>query len=61
MRGLARFTMTFPRFAAAIAMLSAPDMEGYNEMYLMIDTRFAQDGDIAWVDNVHVYRISRRD
>ena len=53
--------MTFPRFAAAIAMLSAPDMEGYNEMYLMIDTRGAQDDDIAWVDNVHVYRISRRD
>ena len=35
-------------------------MAGYNEMYLMIDTREAKENDVAWVDNVHVYRVSRR-
>ena len=36
-------------------------MSGYTEMYLMIDTRDAGPDDVAWVDNVHVYRVSRRD
>ena len=44
----------------ASRLVRAPDMAGYNEMYLMIDTREAKDDDVAWVDNVHVYRVSRR-
>jgi len=45
----------------ASRIVRAPDMSGYNEMFLMIDTRGAEDDkDIAWVDNVHVYRIARR-
>ena len=45
----------------ASRIVRAPDMAGYNEMYLMVDTRGAADDDVAWVDNVHVYRLSRRD
>ncbi len=45
----------------ASRIVRAPDMAGYNEMYLMIDTRDAGPDDVAWVDNVHVYRVSRRD
>ena len=44
----------------ASRIVRAPDMAGYNEMYLMIDTREAKEDDVAWVDNVHVYRVSRR-
>ncbi len=45
----------------ASRIVRAPDMAGYNEMYLMIDTRDAGPDDVAWVDNVHIYRVSRRD
>ena len=45
----------------ASRIVRAPDVAGYNEMYLMIDTRDAGPDDVAWVDNVHVYRVSRRD
>ena len=32
-------------------------MKGYNEMYLMIDARGAGKDDVAWVDNIHVYKV----
>jgi hypothetical protein len=41
----------------ASKIVRAPDMEGYNEMYLMIDMRGCKADDSSWVDNVHVYKL----
>ena len=41
----------------ASRIVRAPDMEGYNEMYLMIDMRGCKEGDCSWIDNVHVYKM----
>ncbi len=41
----------------ASRLVRAPDMNGYNEMYLMIDARGAGKDDVAWVDNIHVYKV----
>jgi hypothetical protein len=41
----------------ASRVVVAPDRTDYNEMYLMIDTREAGPDDVAWVDNVHVYKL----
>jgi hypothetical protein len=41
----------------ASRLVRAPDMKGYNEMYLMIDARGAGKDDVAWVDNIHVYKV----
>ena len=41
----------------ASRLVRAPDMEGYNEMFLMIDARGAGKDDVAWVDNIHVYKV----
>ena len=41
----------------ASKIVRAPDMPGYNEMYLMIDMRGSKDSDVSWVDNVHVYKV----
>ena len=41
----------------ASRIVRAPDMEGYNEMYLMIDMRGCKEGDCSWIDNVHVYKV----
>lgn len=38
-------------------IIRAPDMAGYNEMYLMIDMRGSKYSDVSWVDNVHVYKV----
>lgn len=43
----------------ASRIIRAPDMEGYNEMYLMIDMRGCRESDCSWVDNVHVYKVER--
>jgi hypothetical protein len=42
-------------------IIRAPDMEGYNEMYLMIDMRGSKDSDVSWVDNIHVYKVEQID
>lgn len=41
----------------ASRLVRAPDMKGYNEMFLMIDARGAGKDDVAWVDNIHVYKV----
>ena len=41
----------------ASRIVRAPEMDGYNEMYLMIDMRNSGTEDVSWVDNVHVYKI----
>ncbi len=41
----------------ASRIVRAPDMDGYNEMYLMIDMRSCKDDDCSWIDNVHVYKV----
>ena len=41
----------------ASKIIRAPDMAGYNEMYLMIDMRGSKYSDVSWVDNVHVYKV----
>ncbi len=41
----------------ASKIIRAPDMSGYNEMYLMIDMRGSKYSDVSWVDNVHVYKV----
>ena len=41
----------------ASRIVRAPDAEGYNEMYLMIDMRHCNQSDESWVDNVHVYKL----
>lgn len=41
----------------ASRIIRPPEMEGYNEMYLMIDMRHCGENDISWVDNVHVFKI----
>ncbi|NLO62936.1 MAG: hypothetical protein GX099_05860, partial [Clostridiaceae bacterium] len=41
----------------ASKIIRAPDAEGYNEMYLMIEMRESKESDVSWIDNVHVYKI----
>lgn len=41
----------------ASRIIRAPDMDGYNEMYLMIDMRESREKDVSWVDNIHFYKI----
>lgn len=41
----------------ASKIIRAPDMAGYNEMYLMVDMRGSKYSDVSWVDNIHVYKV----
>ncbi len=41
----------------ASRIIRTPEMDGYNEMYLMIDMRNCGENDESWVDNVHVYKL----
>jgi hypothetical protein len=41
----------------ASRLIRAPEADGYNEMFLMIDMRGCGAEDLTWVDNVHVYKV----
>ena len=41
----------------ASRIIRTPEMDGYNEMYLMIDMRNCGENDESWVDNIHVYKL----
>ena len=55
--GLPVSTENAAGWRTASKIIRAPDMPGYNEMYLMIDMRGSKDSDVSWVDNVHVYKV----
>lgn len=38
-------------------VVRAPIEENYNEMYLMVDMPGSRANDVAWIDNVYVYKI----
>ena len=59
--GLSMATENKAGWRTVSKIIRAPDMEGYNEMYLMIDMRGSKDSDVSWVDNIHVYKVEQID